>query len=107
MPSVRFLPGAQDDYFDALEWFINHNPVQGDRFEAAVERSLDDIEDVPKRWPLKDAQTRMRPVTGFPYVIFYRETSELVVVVAIAHTSRDPEYWHGRELESGNEDDPG
>ncbi|MCC7418648.1 MAG: type II toxin-antitoxin system RelE/ParE family toxin [Planctomycetaceae bacterium] len=105
MPSIRFLPGAEEDYSDALAWFIDHNPVQGDRFEAAIELALEDISAFPKRWPLRDEQTRMRPITGFPYVIYYREMSDLVVVVAVAHTSRNPAYWESRNLEDPSEPD--
>jgi len=36
-------------------------------------------------------------VTGFPYKVVYRIRETDLYVVAVAHTSRRPNYWkHGR-----------
>jgi plasmid stabilization system protein ParE len=35
-------------------------------------------------------------VRGFPYVVLYLVESDLVIVIAVYHTSRDPDGWHER-----------
>ncbi len=32
----------------------------------------------------------------FPYQIIYRNDATYLTVVAVAHTSREPNYWQGR-----------
>ena len=35
-------------------------------------------------------------VKGFPYALVYREDNDGIVIFALAHHSRSPEYWHPR-----------
>lgn len=39
-----------------------------------------------RTWPLKD----------FPYTLVYRVKGKAIVVIAVAHQSREPGYWRGR-----------
>lgn len=32
----------------------------------------------------------------YPYQVIYREEAGEVIVIAVAHAKRDPEYWRGR-----------
>jgi plasmid stabilization system protein ParE len=33
---------------------------------------------------------------SFPYGVIYEVRDRVVVIIAVAHTSRDPRYWLGR-----------
>ena len=40
--------------------------------------------------------SRQFQVSGFPYKVAYRIREQDIYVVAVAHTSRRPDYWKGR-----------
>jgi len=75
--------------------------------EGLGERFLDEVEPVRKqiathperyqRWPM-DLDYRQAIVNVFPFVVFYRidEVRQTIVIVAIAHTRREPGYWMTR-----------
>lgn len=96
MVEIEFLPGAEEDYQDALAWYHERSPSAANRFEENVADALQDIAQVPDRWPLCDKRHRLRLVDRFPYVIVYRIVSERIVIVAVAHAKRRPRYWKGR-----------
>ena len=67
------------------------------RFEEAVE----DIHSDPQAWPVYpdwhgEPVLRSRSVKTFRYRVVYYVRDETVRVVASAHTSREPGYWHAR-----------
>ena len=92
-------PEARKEYQDALRWYRQRGRELAlrfaDEFEAAVQR----ITQAPQRWPVGDILTRRVLLHGFPFVIHYRyhEARSYVWIVAVAHTSRDPAYWHKRQ----------
>ena len=54
MTEVRFLPAADADYGEALEWYAKRSTRAAAGFERAVERALTQIAEAPDRWPLCD-----------------------------------------------------
>lgn len=69
----------------------------GDRFAEAIQKSVDMIEDAPRTWSrLPGSELRRFVVKGFPYVIHYLVEDNSILIVSIAHTSREPGYWHDR-----------
>jgi hypothetical protein len=73
----------------------------GVEFLEAVDATLDHI----ARWPQAaqqvpgvsaDIPARKAPVKGFPYHIAYLEMPDTIRVLAFAHDSREPGYWHSR-----------
>jgi plasmid stabilization system protein ParE len=94
--NVVFLPAARADYRQALAWYQERSPRAAAGFEAAVEVALQRIADAPELWALCDDRHRFYILRRYPYSIVYRIEGEDVLVVAVAHSSRDESYWHGR-----------
>jgi plasmid stabilization system protein ParE len=94
--NVSFLPAAAADYQQALAWYQARSPQAAAGFEAAVEVALQRIADAPEQWALCDDRHRFYTLRRYPYSIIYRVESGDVIVVAVAHSSRSPTYWHGR-----------
>lgn len=97
MADIFFLPGAEADYQEALHWYQERSPRVADKFEAALESALNRIAEGPERWPLLDDIHRFVLFKRFPYSLVYRIEEDLVVVVAVAHARRKPEYWKNRK----------
>jgi toxin ParE1/3/4 len=72
---------AISDLDDTARYIAQHNP-------AAAERTVDKL---PLSGRLNRANnTRGFAVPGLPYLIIYLPVGEVVDVVAVFHTSRDP-----------------
>jgi toxin ParE1/3/4 len=99
MPSkvVEFHEEAAADYDAAFDWYLRRSPDTALRFSSAVESALGQILQAPDRWAESDFSTRRFLLKHFPYILVYRKkTSEIIQILAVAHTSRKPKYWKGR-----------
>jgi plasmid stabilization system protein ParE len=87
----------------AIRWYDERRPGLGADFLAAVDATLDHIVRLPHagapvpRVPM-DLPVRRTPVKRFPYHVVYLETSESIRILAFAHDSRRPGYWHRRTV---------
>jgi toxin ParE1/3/4 len=88
---------AARDYDAAFDWYLERSAAAAIRFDSAVERGIAEIAQAPQRWPRGSYGTRRYLVRGFPYLLIYRElNAEVVQILAVAHTSRQPGYWKTR-----------
>jgi plasmid stabilization system protein ParE len=93
---VRLHEDAVAEYEAAFEWYFLGSEFVASRFAEEMNHAIAIISDAPTRWPLANHGTRKFLLQRFPFVIFYRELSTGVQVLAIAHGSRKPGYWRNR-----------
>ncbi len=68
------------------------------RFQLAVDRAVNRVVVDAGALPRLAGRYRYARVAGFPYILVFRELdAEVVMVLAVAHTSRRPDYWRGRK----------
>lgn len=96
MVDLTFNPEAEIEYEDALEWYFQRNPHAADRFETAVDQSIQAIVAHPTMFPLWDQIHRHVLVRDFPYILIYRVDDDEARVIAVAHAKRRPGYWSNR-----------
>ena len=70
-------------------------------FALEVQRASDVIAESPRTWPRWPGSThkphiRRFVVSRFPFALAFVIKRDHVVVLAVAHTSRDPFYWLDR-----------
>ncbi len=95
---VVFHRLAAEEYRSTRDWYAKRSPRIAEQFLFAVDHAVQRIIAEPEALPQLGANYRRVRVGRFPYVIVFRElTSEQVMVVAVAHTSRRPGYWRRRE----------
>jgi toxin ParE1/3/4 len=95
---IRYHPEADDEMHVTADWYDEHTGG-GDDFLAAVERAVEGIAAAPWRWPVVNGvkpSTRRRLMSDYQYSIFYRIDDQGILIVAIAHQSREHLYWAGR-----------
>lgn len=93
-----FHPEALDELIAAGSWYEQQQAGLGLRFlnnaQAAIQNAADD--------PLLcsrletytgDREVRRCPVGPFSYVMIFESVGESLLVLAIAHMSRRPNYW--------------
>lgn len=102
MANVVLASPAVREFTDALLWYAEKSHIAATRFDEEFEQALAAIADHPTHYPKFDDQHRMYLMQRFPYQVFYRVNPDRILVVAVAHTSREPGYW--RHNRSGNEE---
>ncbi len=87
---------AEGDYAEALTWYAERSVQAAERFDAELDRAFQTIATSPKRFPRCDDRHRYYLMRHFPYQVIYRLYQNRVVVIAVAHTARQPRYWAER-----------
>jgi plasmid stabilization system protein ParE len=91
-----FYPDAQGELEDAVAYYDSINRELGETFINEVARTIERIEKLPEAWAKLSENTRRCPIVGFPYGIVYQVKEQLIVVVAVMHLQRRPNYWTDR-----------
>jgi plasmid stabilization system protein ParE len=94
--NVTFYPGASEDYAAAYCWYYDRGPTLAANFESEVERGVRLISQNPSRWPKFDNRRRRFIVRKFPYSIIDELNDGEVIILAVAHGKRRPNYWQKR-----------
>lgn len=90
---VEFHPDAIEEARAARKWYEKRSVYAAAAFIAEMDAAVDKIADAPERWPEYRHGTRRCPFRRFPYFIVYRQTGNIVQIVAVVHSRRRPGYW--------------
>jgi plasmid stabilization system protein ParE len=96
MKMVRFYPAAETEMIEAAAYYEAQQADLGRRFLAAVQDACNRICVNPRLFPLVEADVRRCLTKTFPFGVLFRERSETIVVMAVMHLHRDPNYWKQR-----------
>ena len=96
---LQLHPEALAEADGALIWYRERSQSAARAFIAEIQHALNRIVESPQRWPLAKAGWRRYPLRRFPYSVVYREMRDFILVVAVAHGRRRPEYWRRRVRE--------
>lgn len=98
---VRPNDEAEEEFRYYIRWYENESVGLGDRLWSEIQAAIDLISNHPaigevvRRLRVRGIIRRV-PLRHFPFLLVYREHSDYVEIVALAHTSRKPAYWRDR-----------
>jgi plasmid stabilization system protein ParE len=92
----EFHPEALQEYDEAAHYYAKQKTDLDLRFIRAVETTIEVILDDPSRWRAFHGDVRRCFTRIFPYGILYTIEADYVLIVAVAHFSREPGYWEHR-----------
>jgi plasmid stabilization system protein ParE len=92
----RFHPEAREDFRNAIRWYRVRSAVASVEFRITVSDAIREIFQAPDRWPKHLHGTRRFVLDRFPFSVVYLDDSDLVTIVAVAHSKRKPGYWKRR-----------
>lgn len=95
---VDYLPGAQLDLEESAIWYEEQVPGVGRRFTEAVALTEKKLQRAPLLGRPDRRNTRKWRVRHFPHNLIYREETNRILIVAIAHPKRHENYWDYRVL---------
>lgn len=96
MARVFFIPEAQDEASDARLWLRERQPRTVQCFRDRLMRARAELRRFPEAGPTYMFGTRRLELAPYPYYLVYRVEGEMVVVIAVPHTSQAEGYWRSR-----------
>ena len=97
MDAVRFHRLAAQEYRFAKSWYRERDASVAGRFRDAVDSAMSRIAAAADSHPVYVEDIRWVRVRRFPYVlVFVRESSDSLLVLAVAHAKRRPGYGRRR-----------
>ncbi len=98
---LRMLAAARREAQVAANWYEGRRDGLGHEFLDTLAQALESIEAEPLRYaPPENIRTRRAirccPLRRFPYLVIYEIRADEIVVLAVAHGHRRPNYWQRR-----------
>lgn len=92
----RFADEALAEYISAGQYYNRQVPGLGDEFADAIEAGVRAITMAPLAWRIVEEDVRRYLIQRFPYGIYYTMEEDVIVIWAVRHLHRDPDYWQER-----------
>jgi len=93
---VSFLPLAQQELDDAVAWYDEQVTGLGQEFLDELDRVVRRAVAFPMSCPAIEPGMRRCLLARFPYGLIYGVDGGTIIVVAVAHSHREPRYWVDR-----------
>jgi len=94
--NVRFLRPAHRELMDAIRYYDAQRVRLGDEFRDEVRQTIQRIKSFPTAWhPLTESIRRCQ-LNRFPYGLIYIASDVEILILAVSHLHRAPEYWRSR-----------
>ncbi len=91
--TLEILDDAEREFVLASLWYEDKERGLGKRFRDEIARVLLRILDDPLLWRARPSGYRRVNCPAFPYYVAYVIRGDKIVVMAIAHERRKPDYW--------------
>jgi mRNA-degrading endonuclease RelE of RelBE toxin-antitoxin system len=90
---------ALDDIQKATDWYNKQVPGLGFRFQQQVKTHINRLKEDASLYAKRYENVRCLNIKTFPFMVHYTINfeSDLVVVYAVIHTSRNPKIWKERK----------
>lgn len=93
---VVFTPAARVELFDALDWYESQRGGLGTRFREEVEATVIRMGENPQQFQVVLDDVHRARLRKFPYSLFFRLETDILLVIACFHAKRDPQRWQHR-----------
>lgn len=96
MSALEFLPEASEEAAAAVGYYEERERGLGARLRAQIETASASILVHPLLWRERPGGYRRANLPGFPFYLAYFIRKERVIVSALGHASRHPDFWKNR-----------
>lgn len=93
---ARFLLPARRELNEAVRYYNLQRVDLGDEFRDEAWEAVRRIREFPLAWHALGGAIRRCQMERFPYGIIYEPSKVEIVLIAVAHLHRNPEYWRPR-----------
>ena len=92
---VIFTRTARQELEDAARYYELEYSGLGHRFKEEVKKAALRISEYPHAWSIERGDIRKCLLHKFPYKLMYSVEEDHILVIAVAHQHRKPDYWVG------------
>jgi plasmid stabilization system protein ParE len=96
---LKFLPAAQKEMLDSVRYYDSKNSELGSKFIDEVMAVTDQIQKYPESGSLINDYARRVLLERFEFGVIYRIYDNEIVILAVMHVKRKPNYWIRRNLQ--------
>lgn len=101
MKRARFTAYARTELFAEIAYYEALRVGLGAQFRREVEAVAERAAAFPESGKPGISNSRRRLLEKFPFALVYTETDYGILIHAVAHNRRLPEYWVGRIADEG------
>ena len=99
--NLRILEEAEAEIESARQYLADQSLRLGDRFIADLQETLDEVAERPESFSKletlpDDTPYRRALLSVFRYAVVFEILADEILVVAVTHASREPNYWLDR-----------
>ncbi len=94
--TLSIAQAAEDDLRTAFNWYEEKQEALGRRFADHVNDAFNKIVENPNQFQVRYRNIRICFLEAFPFGIHYRVQADEILVIAVFHTSQNPEKWQKR-----------
>jgi plasmid stabilization system protein ParE len=93
---LEYLEQAVAEAEGAARWYAERTPTAAARFSAELDVAEAAILERPEAWPPAADGNRRYLLRRFPFSVVCRVEETRILIVAVAHGRRRPNYWMHR-----------
>lgn len=94
--TYSFHPEASAEFERAVAYYEERQAGLGLDLALEVQAAIGNIVAFPRAWPIVEGEIRRCLVHRFPYGILYSIEPTGILILAVMHLHRDPDYWKHR-----------
>jgi plasmid stabilization system protein ParE len=95
--SLILTEKAQEDLDDAYQWYEDQELGLGKEFIRCIDAKIAKIKRYPLHHQVVQSDRVRRALTNrFPFSIYFVDDEEIIVIFAILHQKRSPDFWKSR-----------
>jgi hypothetical protein len=94
--TFSFHPEAEFEFNDAIDYYESCQDRLGYEFALEVYETVNRIIANPKAWQLLNENLRRSLVNRFPFGLIYIIRDNEILILAVMHLHRNPNYWENR-----------
>ena len=95
--TIRHLLEAELEILDAVTFYKECAGDIAADFFREFKKARAAIEAFPEFWKTVGSGYRRKLLGRYPFGIIYRIYGDEILIIALAHTSREPSYWRKRK----------
>ena len=93
---IEFHEVAREELAQAIAYYDQQQEGLGEEFYTEFWRAIESIGDYPEAWRRLSKNTRRCRLHRFPNGVVYRARDNKILIVAVMHLHREPDYFRDR-----------
>ncbi len=92
----EFFAPAQAELTQVVDYYNQQQDGLGEEFASEVFKAIHRILEQPHAWGKLSRRCRRCRTNRFPYGVVYQVREKCILIIAVMHLHRRPEYWMER-----------